>query len=269
MHIGPPSTLDARDNQARSRFHPARVATDTTASLASRDMTTDTTDTTDTTPTETATARTPAATESPTPTESRTPTPAATPAATRATTATPATDAATDLPIRRIDDVDTYEAAIPGLAELLVDAVEDGASVNFLAGLDAATAATWWRDRSAQVADGTITAFVATNAAGTILACTLLLRSPNPNSPHRAEIGKVLVHRSRRRHGLARSLMTAAEQAARNEGRWLLILDTQTGSDAEHLYRALGWHAFGEVPDHSLLTDGTLSPTTFFWKDLR
>ena len=49
-----------------------------------------------------------------------------------------------------------YEAAIPGLAGLLVDAVDSGAGVNFLAGLDEATAAAWWRARLAAVADGTI-----------------------------------------------------------------------------------------------------------------
>ena len=51
-----------------------------------------------------------------------------------------------------------YEAAIPGLAILLVDAVDGGAAVNFLAGLDAPTAAAWWRERIAAVADGTISA---------------------------------------------------------------------------------------------------------------
>ena len=55
----------------------------------------------------------------------------------------------------------------------------------------------------------------------------------------------------------------------RAEGRWLLILDTHLGSDAEAIYRALGWQAFGVVPNHALLADGTLSPTTYFWKDLR
>jgi GNAT superfamily N-acetyltransferase len=175
----------------------------------------------------------------------------------------------TDPSIRRLDDVADYEVAIPGLADLLVDAVEGGASVNFLDGLTVEDAAAWWQDRLPQIADGTITTFVATDPSGRIVGCTLLMRSRNPNSPHRAEIGKVLVHRTVRRQGLARRLMNAAEDHARAEGRWLLILDTQTDSDAEHLYRALGWHEFGKVANHSLLTDGTLSPTTFFWKDLR
>lgn len=162
-----------------------------------------------------------------------------------------------------------FVAAIPGLADLLVDAVDAGAAVNFLAGLTAEQARDWWHERVPQFADGTMTAIVATDDTGRIVGSTVIVRSRNPNAPHRAEIVKVLVHRDARRQGLARRLMATAEEIARADGRWLLILDTHTGSVAETMYRALGWTEFGQVPDHSLLTDGTPSPTTFFWKDLR
>ena len=62
----------------------------------------------------------------------------------------------------------------------------------------------WWAARTGRVADGTITVFVARDEDGRIVGSTLLERSRNPNSPHRAEIGKVIVHRSMRRQGLAR-----------------------------------------------------------------
>jgi GNAT superfamily N-acetyltransferase len=164
-----------------------------------------------------------------------------------------------------------YEAAIPGLAALLVDAVDGGAGVNFLAGVTVDETAAWWRDRLGQVRDGTITAFVVRDPDDPprILGSTILIRSRNPNSPHRAEIGKVLVHRSARRQGLGRALMTAAEDHARADGRWLLLLDTHAGSAAEAMYQALGWHAFGVVPNHAMIPDGSLSTTTYFWKDLR
>ena len=103
-----------------------------------------------------------------------------------------------------------YEAAIPGLAALLVDAVDGGASVNFLAGVDEATAAGWWRSRVAAVADGTISPFVAFDGER-VVGSVLLIRSRNPNSPHRAEIAKVLTHRSARRRGIGTALMAAAE----------------------------------------------------------
>jgi GNAT superfamily N-acetyltransferase len=161
-----------------------------------------------------------------------------------------------------------YEAAIPGLAALLVDAVESGASVNFLAGLDEATAAGWWRDRVAGVGDGTISPFIAFDG-DRVVGSVLLIRSWNPNSPHRAEIAKVIVQRSARRRGIAAALMAAAEKMAASEGRWLLFLDTETGSGAEAFYRSLGWNEAGTIPNYALLTDGTLSPATWYWKDLR
>ncbi len=166
-------------------------------------------------------------------------------------------------------DVAGYLGAIPALADLLMDAVDSGASVNFLAGVTADEAAAWWSDRVAQVADGSITALVARDSDGRVVGSTLIIRSRNPNSPHRAEIGKVLVHRQARRRGIARALMETAETIARDDGRWLLILDTHTGSEAEAMYVALGWQRAGQIPNHSLTADGRLNAATYFWKDLR
>jgi GNAT superfamily N-acetyltransferase len=177
-------------------------------------------------------------------------------------------DAARSPTIERLD-VAAYAAAIPALAELITDAVEGGAGVNFMAGVTIDEAAGWWRDRVPLVADGTITPLVARDAEGPIVGSTLLIRSRNPNARHRAEIGKVLVHRRARRQGIGRALMEAAEAEARADGRWLLVLDTATGSPADALYRAMGWRELGTMPDHSRLPDGELWPTTYFWKDLR
>jgi GNAT superfamily N-acetyltransferase len=102
-----------------------------------------------------------------------------------------------------------------------------------------------------------------------IVGSTLLIRSVNQNSPHRAEIGKVIVLGSHRRRGLASALMRAAEDRARSEGRWLLVLDTVTGSAADAFYRALGWQETGVVPNYALNPDGEPWAATFFWKDLR
>jgi GNAT superfamily N-acetyltransferase len=163
-----------------------------------------------------------------------------------------------------------YEAAIPSLAALIVDAVEGGASVNFMPGVTEAEAAQWWQARIPDVADGTITPFVAKEpATNTIVGSTIVIRSRNTNAQHRAEIGKVLVHRSFRRTGVGRALMGAAETRARTDGRWLLILDTEAGSAADTFYRSLGWQVLGTMPNHAYRSDGQLAPTTYFWKDLR
>jgi GNAT superfamily N-acetyltransferase len=167
-----------------------------------------------------------------------------------------------------IDDVTAFRSAIPGLAAITVDAVESGSGVNFLAGATEAETGAWWEARTDAVASGTITVFVALDG-DRIVGSTLLERSTNANSPHRAEVGKVIVLRSHRRRGIGAALMAVAEERARADGRWLLLLDTVQGSAAESMYRALGWTAFGVVPNHALLPDGTPWPTTYFWKDLR
>jgi GNAT superfamily N-acetyltransferase len=165
-------------------------------------------------------------------------------------------------------DADEYRAAIPELSRLVVDAVESGAGVNFLAGVTPDEAGAWWSERIELVANGTISPFGAFDGEE-LVGSALLIRSRNANSPHRAEVGKVLVHRSARRRGIGAALMGAVEGRARADGRWLLILDTVTGSAAEAMYRALGWTELGVMPNHALLPDGTPAPTTYFWKDLR
>ena len=177
------------------------------------------------------------------------------------------TEATATVDVRELD-VDGYRRAIPELAELIVQAVAHGASINFTAEVTTELAAAWWRARIDAVASGQTTAFVAV-ADGRIVGSTLLVRSLNQNSPHRAEIGKVIVDPGVRRRGIARALMQAAEDRARADGRWLLVLDTVTESPADSLYRSLGWHETGIVPDYALLPDGRPWPATFFWKRLR
>jgi GNAT superfamily N-acetyltransferase len=164
---------------------------------------------------------------------------------------------------------DAFDMLIDDLGALLADAVEAGAAVNFVQPFSPGDGAAWWRSRAADVRGGTIRPVVA-RLAERVVGVVLLVLSRNPNSPHRAEVMKVLVHRAARGRGIATGLMRALESLARTEGRWLLILDTQQGSDAERLYRRLGWREFGVVPDHSLRADSSAYvPTTFFYKDLR
>jgi GNAT superfamily N-acetyltransferase len=143
------------------------------------------------------------------------------------------------------------EARLAELADLLVDAVAQGASVNFLAGFTAAQAMAFVVD------DG-----------GLLLATVVLSYAPQPNAAHRAEIGKMLVRSSARRRGLGRRLLAAAEAAARDAGRTLLMLDTESGSAGDLLYRGCGWIEAGRVPDHARRPNGELAETTLFYKRL-
>ena len=89
-----------------------------------------------------------------------------------------------------------------------------------------------------------------------------------PNQPHRADVKKLLVHRSARGRGIGMALMTAAEAAARVRGRTLLVLDTALGGDAERLYTRAGWNRVGVIPGYALFPDGSPCDTVYFWKQV-
>jgi hypothetical protein len=46
----------------------------------------------------------------------------------------------------------------------------------------------------------------------------------------------------------------------------LLMLDTESGSAGDKLYRSCGWREIGRVPDHAFKPDGRLAETTMFYK---
>lgn len=159
-------------------------------------------------------------------------------------------------------------AAVDELAEVLVDCVAGGASVNFLAPFGPAEAAAFWRRTADDVVAGRAVLVVA-RLDSSIVGTTLVLPAPQPNQPHRADVGKVLVHRRARRRGVAAALMEAAERAALALDRPLLTLDTVRGDDAERLYERLGWQRVGVIPDYALFPDGRLCDTVVFYKRLR
>ena len=160
------------------------------------------------------------------------------------------------------------QARRAAFAGLLVDAVQAGASVNFVWPMDRAKAAAWWDGALASHARGErliLTAELDGRLDGTVQ----LVPAAQPNQAHRADIAKMLVHRRARRQGLGAALLLAAEAKARRLGRTLLTLDTETGSAGERLYARLGWVKYGEVPGYSASADGSRQDgASFFYKRL-
>jgi GNAT superfamily N-acetyltransferase len=159
------------------------------------------------------------------------------------------------------------DADLRSLAQLLVDAVDAGAAVSFLAPLTIEAADDWWRKTFAGAHSRAI--FLAARDIDGIAGTVQLHPAWAPNQPHRAEIAKLLVHRRRRRMGLGTQLMRAIEDAARRDDFTLLTLDAKRGAAAEHLYRHLGWTAAGTVPRYAFDSDGTPHDAVIFYKDLR
>ena len=170
-----------------------------------------------------------------------------------------------DATIRRLDTVD--DAQVDALADLLVDSVDDGASVGFMHPLEKARAVAFWRRVADGVASGDRALLIAEDGSGIVGTVHLILALPE-NQPHRADLTKMLVHPRARRRGLGAALMEAAEEMARDCGRTLLVLDTVTGSDADRLYARLGWVRVGEIPEFALLSRGGLWGTMVFYKKL-
>jgi GNAT superfamily N-acetyltransferase len=159
------------------------------------------------------------------------------------------------------------EREIQELSELLIDCVEGGASVSFMLPIARTTAAEFWRGVAADLVRRGRILLVAENAAGRIIGSVQIIFAQPENQPHRADIAKMLVHRQARRQGIGAALLAAAERAARNAGRTLLVLDTASG-DAERLYAKLGWRRCGVIPGYALLPGGGLCDTTFFYRTL-
>jgi GNAT superfamily N-acetyltransferase len=175
--------------------------------------------------------------------------------------------AADQIEIRRLGGTEV-RAQLDRLAGVLADCVAGGASVSYMAPFSHEQARAAFEAVAVEVEEGRrllLGAFAEGRLVGTV---QLILALP-PNQPHRAEIAKLLVHRSARKRGIAQLLMEHAEAEARAEGKTLLVLDTVTGSDAERLYARLGWSRVGVIPGYALFPNGRPCDTTIFWKALQ
>jgi GNAT superfamily N-acetyltransferase len=159
------------------------------------------------------------------------------------------------------------DSALDQLADVLVDCVEGGASVNFMSPFSQDQALAFFRKVAGLVASGD-TVLLAAKLDGRIVGTVQLGLDTPPNQPHRADIKKMLVHRSARGRGIGAALMAEVEEEAWRRGRWLLVLDTVPGENGHRLYLRAGWTQTGLVPDYALFPDGRLCDTAIMWKRL-
>ncbi len=173
---------------------------------------------------------------------------------------------AEQIEIRRLASADVHEQ-LDALASVLVDCVAGGASVSYLTPFSHADARSAFEGFAAEVEQGR-RLLLAAFADGALVGTVQVILALPPNQSHRAEIAKLLVHRSARGRGIAQQMMERAEAEARAEDKTLLVLDTVTGDSAERLYERLGWTRVGVIPGYALYPDGRPCDTTIFWKSL-
>jgi ribosomal protein S18 acetylase RimI-like enzyme len=170
-----------------------------------------------------------------------------------------------DIEIKTLSDSADIRAM---LRDMLIETVANGGSVSFMHPLTPEVADAFWRDSLASAERGERILFGAFDGEKLIGTVTLLLGLP-PNQPHRAEIAKMMTRISHRHRGVATALLRAAERAAIERGRWLLVLDTAVDEGASGLYERVGFKLSGIIPDYALRPHGGLTGTKIYWKRLR
>lgn len=78
-------------------------------------------------------------------------------------------------------DAQRLRASVGELAELLIDTVDGGASIGFLAPLERETAVAWWEERVDAVSAGRLAVWVA-HTADRILGTVSLVFPTNPTA---------------------------------------------------------------------------------------
>jgi acetyltransferase len=167
--------------------------------------------------------------------------------------------------IERLATSHQAQPHLPGLSALLRDGVESGASIGFLPPISEQTALAYWQDLLPDLDQGhriLLIATIADELAGTVQ----LELARKENALHRAELQKLIVHTRFRNQGLGRALLAAAETAAQQANRTLIVLDTRQGDAAEQLYLKHGYLAAGVIPQYARGADGTLDATVFMYR---
>lgn len=168
--------------------------------------------------------------------------------------------------VRRLDPAEARRA-VPALAAVLADVVAGGASVSFMDGFAVADAAAFYESLLPEVSRGT-RVLLAAYDGGELVGTVQFVHAWPPNSQHRAEVAKLLVHSRARRRGVGRALMERLEEEARADGKTLLVLDTVADREADRLYELLGWTRLGVVPAYAHDPDGSPCDAAFFYKHL-
>jgi acetyltransferase len=153
-----------------------------------------------------------------------------------------------------------------GLSDLLIDTVDGGASVGFLAPMSQATAREYWEKILAAVGPA-LKLWVAEDA-GKVVGSVQLALCEKENAPHRADVQKLFVLSTHRGQGISSRLLDELERYARGAGRTLLVLDTEQGSLAETVYRRYGWQRAGAIPGFALTPHGKMHATVYYYKSL-
>jgi ribosomal protein S18 acetylase RimI-like enzyme len=162
----------------------------------------------------------------------------------------------------KIEQITSIEYNLNELSDLLVQVVDEGASIGFLPPMERSEAIDYW----SSAINPDVVLLVA-KLQGEIVGSVQLHLCSKQNGGHRAKIAKLMTHTGYRRKDIGRSLTLEAKKRAKQEGRTLLVLDTREGDPSNSLYTSLGYIQAGRIPDYAKSANGELHPTMFYYKN--
>ena len=161
---------------------------------------------------------------------------------------------------------DELPSFVATLVQLLIETVDDGASLGFLPPVIPSDAQDYWMSLCPELRAGKRVVLGAFSD-GQIVGSGQLALPSLPNAIHRAELQKLFVSRSLRGQGVGASLMAALHDCARQRGRTLILLNARRGV-ADRFYKPLGYREIGVIPGYSLGPDGDRIDSVSLYQDL-
>ncbi|KAH8735771.1 acyl-CoA N-acyltransferase [Ilyonectria robusta] len=167
---------------------------------------------------------------------------------------------------------------IPYLAAIHASCItHDRTIATFLPPLSHEKLLAWWKERIAEVNDGKRLIFILLNESepgtrakgGEVMGVVMLSMPYSETGPFRGFVEKLLVHKNFRGRGGARALLGSLEIEAVKRGRSMLLLDTESGSAAEEVFKKFGYVELGRIPNYGLSPARELKDGTFFYKQLQ
>ncbi|CDG21584.1 Acetyltransferase [Xenorhabdus poinarii G6] len=169
-----------------------------------------------------------------------------------------------DIEIKEIKACGNYN---DGLIALLIDCVDGGASIGFIAPLKRERATEYWNDVDARLKIGDCRRLIALKDAEIIGSIQIGLTKKD-NGKHRGEIEKLMVKSMCRSAGIGTQLMSKTEALSTNLGLRLLVLDTREGDVSEKLYAKRGFTRVGVIPGFALSSNGNYVGTVIYYKEI-
>ena len=150
---------------------------------------------------------------------------------------------------------------------LLINAINENASIGFLNALNTEDSNNYWNCLQNDLDKLRKKLFIVKEKKN-IVASVVLSFSQKENAQHRAEVEKLMVHSAYQGLGIATNLMNHLENIAKENDKSLLILDTRHKDRSSFFYEKIGYEKAGQIPFYSLNKDCTYSDTIIYYKKI-